>query len=352
MKGMSAAGGGEAAGAASQRPWRAVTVVKPSSLGDIVHTLPAVAALRAGLPGARLRWLVNTEWAPLLEGSPLVDEVVRFPRKQFRGLAGLVRAARWLGAWRRETRERPELLIDFQGLLRSGIIAWRRGADHVVGLSDAREGAHWFHPQRVSVDAASHAVDRYLAVPRALGLATPSPGQVEFPLAPGTAPAGWPALAPGQRCWVVHPWSRGEGKSLSDSALRALLEGLAPEPVVLVGAAPGHAAGIEWPGQVTDLVNRTTLAELIWCLRQARAVISVDSGPMHMAAAVNPRTLGLHTWTDPRQVGPYPLSARVWKAGRIDRRDAFSPAECQTTRQIAVEDAAAVARWVRTEWSA
>ena len=344
------AGTGGSDRTAAELPWQAVTVVKPSSLGDIVHTLPAVAALRAGLPGARLRWVVNTEWAPLLQGSPLVDEVVVFPRRQFRGVGGLLRAARWLAGWRRQLRERPELVIDFQGLLRSGLIAWRRGADRVIGLSDAREGARWLHQQRIAVQPGWHAVDRYLAVPRALGLPTPEPGQVTFPLAPGAPPAGWPVLAAGVRPWVVHPWSRGEGKSLSDAALRALLEGLAPEPVVLLGAGAGLPAGSAWPGQVTNLVNRTTLAELIWCLRQARAVVSVDSGPMHMAAAVNPLTLGLHTWTDPRQVGPYPLSARVWKAGRIDRRDAFSPGECQTTRQVTVEDAAQVARWMRTEW--
>lgn len=324
---------------------QAVTIVKPSSLGDIVHTLPAVAALREAMPQARFRWLANTEWMPLLEGSALVDEVVAFPRKTFRGAAGLVRAGAWLRQWRAAGRERPELVVDFQGLLRSGITSWRRGADWVIGLSDAREGAGWFHREVVAVEEGAHAVDRYLAVPRALGVRTPGAEEVRFPLSAGCRPGGWTEAL--DEAVVVHPYSRGEGKSLGPEALAALLEGLAPLPILLVGVADGAAAQKVWPGQVTNWINQTSLAELIWCLRAARWVVSVDSGPMHMAAAVNPNTLGLHTWTDPRKVGPYPPGAWVWKAGRICHRGELSTEECLTVREVDAGAAAEVARWVR-----
>ena len=144
---------------------------------------------------------------------------------------------------------------------------------------------------------------------------------------------------------VVHPYSRGEGKSLGPEALRALLEALAPMPVVLVGVGPA-GEGV-WPGRVTNLVNQTSLGELIWCLREARWVISVDSGPMHMAAAVNANTIGLHTWTDPRKVGPYPPGAWVWKAGRICHRGELSVAECEVIREVDEAAAGEVGRWVR-----
>lgn len=329
--------------------FQSVTIVKPSSLGDIVHTLPAVAALRKTLPQARLRWLINTEWMPLLEGSPLVDEVVAFPRKTFRGVGGILRAGRWLKDWRNLARERPELVVDFQGLLRSGISSWRRGGDWVVGLSDAREGAGWFHQEVVEVDAEAHAVDRYLAVPRALGAAVPSVEEVNFPLAAGRQPAGWHDGA--EEAVVMHPYSRGEGKSLGQEALNALLEGLAPLRVILVGVADGAAARLSWPGHVTNWINQTSLAELLWCLRAARWVVSVDSGPMHMAAAVNANTLGLHTWTDPRKVGPYPAGAWVWKAGRICHRSELSAEECLTESEVDVNAAADVARWVRERFA-
>ena len=96
-----------------------------------------------------------------------------------------------------------------------------------------------------------------------------------------------------------------------------------------------------------DLTNETDLAELIWVLGQAAKVISVDSGPMHMAAAVNPNVLGIHTWTDPRKVGPYPDTAVVWKAGRIAARAALSAEENVTTARCERVDLRAIAEWAR-----
>lgn len=315
-------------------------IVKPSSLGDIVHTLPAVQAIRQAYPHLSIRWLANTEWTPLLQGSPLLEEVIPFPRKQFRGLGGLLKLRAWTRQWRSMPREGPEIVLDFQGLLRSGYIARSRGSRPVVGLSDSREGARFFHDHVVPVDAGAHAVERYLALPRAFGI----PVEVEnltFPLAHGQKPEGWPDR---QDLIVLHPWSRGEGKSLSPEVVQALCDALAPRPVVLVGMSQG--AAIPQGTHVVDFSNRTSLAELIWGLRQAQCVISVDSGPMHMAAAVNDRTLGIHTWSDPRQVGPYNPRAWVWKAGRVARRHTLTAEECTTSRQVTVADVPQIADFV------
>ncbi|MES2508230.1 MAG: glycosyltransferase family 9 protein [Verrucomicrobiota bacterium] len=316
-------------------------IVKPSSLGDIVHTLPAVQAIRQAYPHLRLRWLANTEWTPLLQGSPLLDEVISFPRKQCRGLGGLLIMRRWAKGWGVLPREEPEIVLDFQGLFRSGYIARSRRSRPVVGLSDSREGARFFHDHIVPVDAGAHAVDRYLALPRAFGIQVDAEN-LTFPLAQGHKPAGWPER---EDLIVLHPWSRGEGKSLSPEVLQRLCDALAPLPVVLVGMPQG--APIPQGPHVVDFSNRTSLAELIWGLRQARFVISVDSGPMHMAAAVNDRTLGIHTWSDPRQVGPYNPRAWVWKAGRVARRQALSVEECTATRQVTLQDAQQIADFVR-----
>jgi ADP-heptose:LPS heptosyltransferase len=97
---------------------------------------------------------------------------------------------------------------------------------------------------------------------------------------------------------------------------------------------------------INDFSHRTTLPELIWVLRQARWVISVDSGPMHIAAGVNDRTLGIHTWSDPRKVGPYNPRAWVWKAGRIAHRTDFTPAESTQERSVAVQAAEQIAAFV------
>lgn len=325
----------------SLRDFRSALIVKPSSLGDIVHTLPAVKALRDAHPRLKIRWLANTEWTPILQGSPLIDEVIPFPRKTFRGLPGLLRFWNWRRTWMTMPREEPEMVLDFQGLLRSGVVSSWRGSKVVVGLSDAREGSRFFYNHTVAVDAGAHAVDRYLELPRALGIKIETE-DISFELAPGTAPAGWTQAAQG--FVAVHPWSRGEGKSLSNSTLQALCDALAPHPVVLVGMTsdPTRPTG----AHIHDWSQRTTLPELIWIMRQARFCVSVDSGPMHIAAAVNPQTLGIHTWSDPRKVGPYPPQVHVWKAGRIATRTEFSAEECQHEANVSDADARGMGEWV------
>lgn len=320
--------------------YRSVLVVKPSSLGDIVHTLPAVDAIKRAHPHLSIRWLANTEWNSLIEGSPVVDEVVPFPRKSFRGLLGSLRFLSWISAqWKYRPHPEPEIVLDFQGLLRSGLIARFSGSRPVVGMSDSREGARFFHDHIIPVDAGAHALERYLEIPRAFGIPVDAP---HTPLPEGSMPAGWPER--GDEI-VVHPWSRGKGKSLEPAVLDALCAALAPHPVVLVGMKAGAPAP-QGP-HITDLSERTTLPELVWLLRRARAVVSVDSGPMHISAAVNDRTLGIHTWSDPRQVGPHNPRARVWKAGRIAHRADFTPTECASQRAPGVEDASALAEFIK-----
>lgn len=325
------------------REFRSALVIKPSSLGDIVHTLPAVKALRDAHPHLKLRWLANTEWMPILQNCPLIDEVIPFPRKTFRGPAGLLRFWNWRRTWMCLPREEPELVLDFQGLLRSGLASRWRGSKSVIGLSDAREGAHWFYDHTIPVNAGAHAVDRYLELPRALGVAI-APSRVVFELPEGNQPAEWPATL--GHFIAVHPWSRGEGKSLSHSALQALCDALAPHPVVLVGMT----ADKERPtgDHILDRSHRTTLPELIWVMRKARFCVSVDSGPMHIAAAVNLNTLGIHTWSDPRKVGPYPAEVHVWKAGRIAPRGEFTPDECRAERLVDDLAAGDIGRWIQS----
>jgi len=325
----------------SLRDFRSALIVKPSSLGDIVHTLPAVKMLRAAHPQLKIRWLANTEWTPILQGSPLLDEVIPFPRKTFRGLGGLLRFWNWRRIWMTLPREKPEIVLDFQGLLRSGVVSSWRGSQTVIGLSDAREGSRFFYNHTVAVNAGAHAVDRYLELPRALGIQI-EPEDISFELTPGTAPAGWPDSL--GSFIAVHPWSRGEGKSLTHPALQALCAALAPHPVVLVGMTADPARPIG--NHIHDWSHRTSLPELIWLMRQAKFCISVDSGPMHIAAAVNPQTLGIHTWSDPRKVGPYPSGVHVWKAGRIATRSEFSAEECQSDTSVADQDARGIGEWV------
>ena len=288
---------------------RQILVVKPSSLGDVVHTLPAVALVKHRWPDARLSWIVNPEWAPLLEGNPYVDEVVIFPRQQLRGLRGALRVPGWARELGRRTP--VDLALDFQCLLRSALIArcCRKPGGRIIGLSDGREGAKFFYDEIVDVRGKDHAVDRYLALVESLGIPVDH-GTLEWPLPQGPRPdAEFP-----DRFVLLHPFSRGEGKSLTVEQVREFCVAMNPYPVVLAGRSDESVRPAE---NLVDLLNRTTLAELIWLIRHAAYVVSVDSGPMHIAAALTSRLVSIHTWSDPLKVGPYGGAASVFKDGEI-----------------------------------
>jgi lipopolysaccharide heptosyltransferase I len=288
---------------------REILIVKPSSLGDVVHTLPAAMLIKQRWPSAKLRWLVNAEWAPLLEGSPYIDEILIFPRRDFRGARGSLRIAPWARSLR--DRVNADLVLDFQGLLRSALMAklCRGAGGRIVGLGDAREGARFFYDQRVDVSDCAHAVDRYLALVRALEI--PVPDTLCWPLPEGVTPAGFDAT---ERFVALHPFSRGRGKSLSVSDVESFCRALAPTRVVIAGQSREPVTQIP---NVIDLLNRTTLPELVWLLRHAAFVVSVDSGPMHIAAALGTPLIAIHTWSDPTKVGPYNRDAWVWKDGAL-----------------------------------
>ena len=315
-----------------------VLILKPSSLGDIVHTLPAAAALRAAFPSAHFTWMVNPEWAPLLEGNPHLDETLIFPRADFRGPAGWLRFLRWRRDLAKQSR--PDLILDFQGLLRTALVARAFRGVPVIGLSDAREGARFAQTRTVPVSPKSHAVERYLTLAAAAGATLAGPPVFHLP--PGNQPSDPIPPAP---YVVLHPFSRGRGKSLSLESVTAFCRAVNC-PVILVGRAGNELPGL--PPNVTNLLNRTSLTELLWILRRAAFVVSVDSGPMHLAAAVTGQLLAIHTWSDPCQVGPYRPGSHVWKARNFF--PALDPLASSAPTVIpGPDDAATIARWVRQQ---
>jgi len=305
-------------------------------MGDVIHTLPAVALLRRAWPQATLRWLVNPEWAPLLEGNSDVDEIVPFPRRELAGLLKLPAQIRWLREMR--IRCRSELVLDFQGLLRSAVVGrvCRESDGRFLGLSDAREGARFFYDCVVPV-AREHAVDRYLKMVAAFGLDPSAP--LIWRLPEGTRSAGFELEEP---FCLLHPFARGEGKSMTPEDIEAFCKALG-HPVVLAGRTDARIVPAE---NAVDLLNRTSIPELIWLIRRARFTVSVDSGPMHIAAALTPRLLGIHTWSDPALVGPHQPEAWIWKDRALMQVKALrQPA----AKPAAAPDIAAVAAFVREQ---
>jgi ADP-heptose:LPS heptosyltransferase len=283
-----------------------VLVVKPSSLGDIVHTLPAVHYLKGTFQDARITWIANSEWVPLLEENADLQTIIPLPRTEFKGPIGIFKFVRW--CWALSGLE-PDLVLDFQGLFRSAWISRSAKGKSVFGLSDSREASRFCYNRRAFVHPGQHSVDRYIALARLAGADTSGP--IQFPLPRGKA---IPSLELPERFVVLHPFARGARKSLTQEEIFEFTRLLVPIPVVVAGQSDTHFA-MDRNG--VSLVNQTDLPELIWLLRRSSFIVSVDSGPMHIGAAITSELLSIHTWSDPDSVGPYNPDAWIWKAHRI-----------------------------------
>ena len=250
------------------RPER-VCLIKPSSLGDVVHAFPVLACLRELWPDAHLAWVVNRGLRGLLDGHPDLDEVIPFDRSAIKpSPEGIASIARFLLDLR---RKRFDLAIDLQGLLRSGVMARATGAPVRVGLAGSREGSRHFYTHRIaSPGPEAHAVDRLLAVAESFGADVSRP---RFQVAIGPDDEAWadetlndlprPRLAinVGAR-WLTKRWPPGQFASV---ARRAVLErgaGLvlvgSPEDRPLVDALKTDLGTI----QSLDLCGLTTLPRL------------------------------------------------------------------------------------------
>lgn len=312
---------------------KSLLLIKPGSMGDVIHALPVASAIRRSRPDVELTWVLDPRWAPLLEGNPAVNRVHLFPRQEFRGLSGWYRAVGWyfsLGGLK------PDLVLDLQGLLRSALISKFCRGKEVVGLDDAREGARFFYKKCVRTTSGEHSVRRYLRCLPLLGI--PEPETCEFFLPSGRSPS-----LPADYI-VLHPFARGAGKSMEPGTIREFVKEYlvrSKKRIVIVGM--GEAPD-SLPAQVINLVGKTSLAELIGVLRGARFVVSVDSGPMHLAAAVGAPLLGIHTWSDPRLVGPFRENAWIWQGGEICRQD-FNRTPL-VEKNLTLEFTAEIARFV------
>ena len=309
---------------------RRVCLIKPSSLGDVVHALPTLAALRARWPEARLSWVVNRGLRGLLDGHADLDEVIPFDRARARFTPdGLGASARFLADLR---RRRFDLAIDLQGLLRSGIMAAATGAPTRVGLADAREGASRFSTHKVAVPARGHAVDRLLAVASAFGADVSRP---KFAVACSESDRHWAASslagvgAPrlvvnlGAR-WLTKRWPPEHFAEVARRAATLLGAGIiavgAPEDRPLVAAFAARLG----PTPILDLCGRTTLPQLAALAAASDLFLSNDTGPLHLAAAAGARTVGVYTCTSPNLTGPYgvrsiAVASAIWCAASCVR---------------------------------
>jgi len=244
----------------------------------------------------------------MLRGNPDVNHVHFLPSGHLGGLG----APQSLLPWLKKTREiRPDLVLDFQGQRRGALVAKISGAKEVCGMSNARLGANWLYHRIAPVNRRNHPVERYLRLAECAGGAAGDSLRCSIPSGDPL-----PRFDPHPPFVLLHPFARGQDRSLSNGVIEEFCRALAPSRVVVVGQS--HRK-ISTPENCVDLTRQTSLLQLIWLIRVARFVVSVESGPMHVAAAVTGNLLSIHTWTDPHRTGPYNPEAWIWKHGQLVR---------------------------------
>jgi len=320
-------------------------VVRLTALGDILHTVPAVAALRAARRTARIDWVVERKWAPVLEGSAAISEVIPFDRGSAFGAVACARRLR---------RKHYTCAIDFQGLYKSSVLAMLSGAPRRIGFEGGwarEEGAALLYTERVTPAGRHVAELNYSLAERAGALRPLEPAYLLRIPAGGMASVrarlaergigDYIVVGPGgswrAKCWPAERYGEFCREFEKRNGLPAVVihgpgeETLAEE--VCRAAIPA-----------TPVVIGTTIEELMGLLAHARCVIAADSGPLHLAAALGTQVVGLYGPTDPARNGPFAPGAVIISEARPEeisykRRASYSAAMLRITVEQVVEAA-------------
>ena len=297
-----------------------ILILKPSSLGDVVQALPVLRLLKPHWTDSEIFWWIDAALAPLLEDDRDLAGVVRFERRRWASPVHwpeMWRSVRWMRA------QRFDLVIDLQCLARSGAFAWLANGRSLIGLDEPREGARGFYDRIVPRRSFyTHAVDWYLDVLRALDV----PVHWNFtwlPERPAVAAdikRKWPTVA--SRWILLQPGARWPNKRWPVEHFAGLIKQCSTDLpdfrfAVLGGNADrelGAALAQAKPGRCLDLTGKLSLPEMIEWVRLGDVMVSNDTGPMHVAAALGKPVVALFGPTEPRRTGPYGQRDRVFQA--------------------------------------
>jgi heptosyltransferase-1 len=280
-------------------------IIKPSSLGDIVHGLQVATSLKAQCGALRISWIVRDIFAPLVRACEAIDQVYVFERTG--GAKGFLRLMREV----RKTKF--DYVFDMQGLLRSGLMTSRTHAKKKVGRTDAREMAGMFYDEKVPLPPEgrrSHALDILLQFCPVLKAKPELRGRLKFREV-DSLNLSFAEGRGGTKPILMFPDSRGAEKKWG--GFRQLTEMLVRanrnRKVIWAGNNYLPNKSVLPAVQFLNLSGNTSLVSLPALIQRSEWVISNDSGPMHLAAALGVKTLALFGPTDPRNFGPYPLNA-------------------------------------------
>jgi len=303
-----------------------ILIVRLGALGDIIHTLPAAAALRRAFPQARLDWMVDARHREILDLVPVIDRriVIGAARAaSARGAAGgsdvaFTGARGLLGAIRELRRSRYDVALDLQGLLKSAVLARSSGAPRVIGFArgQLREPAARLFYTETREAPGTHVIRKNLALLAALGI---EHTVISFPLQVPALPIVAAVrdrlgLREGERFALINAGAAWPNKrwppALFGEVAAALRERHGVRSVVLWGPGEEALAGEVVSASQTAAVASpgTTLAELVALAAGAALMVSGDTGPLHIAAAVGTPLVGIYGPTNPERNGPFAAS--------------------------------------------
>ncbi|MEQ8163821.1 MAG: lipopolysaccharide heptosyltransferase I [Smithellaceae bacterium] len=294
-----------------------ILIVKLSAIGDVIHTLPSLAALRELYPEAHITWVVEEAAAGLVNNHPLLNAVLISRRKswiKYLRKGEFSRPLREMRAFLRELRKRPyDLVIDFHGLLKSALIVLLSGGKRKLGYDSMQELSGLFYNEKIPEDMNKHAVDRYLDFPRHLG-AKIAKAQFILP-SDNAAQTRIQSLLEkyhleNKKFIAVNPVAYWETKLWDDEKFAGLADLIKTKlnmEVVFTGSEKESIEKIttRMQAKAVNLAGETTLPELAYLYQKALLLVTTDSGPMHLAAAVGTPVVALFGPTDPQRTGPY-----------------------------------------------
>lgn len=298
--------------------YKNILLIKMSSLGDILHTLPFAAALRQRYPKAKITWLVHPQFAGFVPDAPTIDEVLYFDKVKFNKLGFGEKIAYFKEIRALLHSKHFDLVIDMQGLFKSAVLAAISGCDNRIGYAEMREGSGLISKAISGPHRKDHVIERYLDVARYLGAKVESLDDVCFPMPDLTkeTEAVRAKLAEkgytGGAYVVIVPGARWETKVWPVEHYAALAKMIAAEGKYIVlaggpddaakGAAIKQQAAVE---QVIDLTGQTSLRELAALIKECAVYISADTGPLHFAAALKKPLVAMYGPTLADRTGPY-----------------------------------------------
>lgn len=285
-----------------------ILIIKMSSLGDVIHALPSLYVLRRAMPEARITWAVHPAFAALLPGKPWIDEIYYVDRKRIKDWS-------YLRTVRQDLHSRRfDLVIDLQMIAKSALIAALSGGKKKIGYWDAREGSFLVsHPVK-GPHQHGHIIEQLLDVMAALGC---DASRFEFPVHPHeeekiTVKQKLAAAGVSGRYAVIVPGTRGEHKKWPVNCWGALAQKLAEKQIyTVISGAPSEAdmgreiRALSPSPYTVDLIGQTSLLELAALDEMAALHISCDTGPLHIANAMQTPLIALFGPTLPDRSGPY-----------------------------------------------